>query len=104
MQIECTGVQTHYQQIGTGTPLILLHGWGGSWESWHPIITQLSNDFQLIIPDLPAFGKSAEPLTVWDSADYANWLTNTLKKRYHLRAVNSQASSLKDTGCKDQAF
>jgi pimeloyl-ACP methyl ester carboxylesterase len=73
-------VQTHYQQIGTGTPLILLHGWGGSWESWHPIITQLSNDFQLIIPDLPAFGKSAEPLTVWDSADYANWLANFIEK------------------------
>lgn len=70
---------THYQRLGRGRPLILLHGWGGSWESWAPLIPSLSEHFELLIPDLPAFGQSAAPRSVgikeaWKTADYAQWL------------------------------
>lgn len=73
------GVETHYQQIGkTGKKLVLLHGWGCTWEIWSPVISSLSEHFQLIIPDLPSFGKSAEPEIVWDTPQFVKWLENFL--------------------------
>lgn len=83
------GVNTQYQQIGKGTPLILLHGWGCTWETWYPIIQALSDHFQLIIPDLPAFGESDNPDIPWNTELYVEWLKDFLDqtvgdKKYHL--------------------
>lgn len=69
------GVNTHYQHIGkTGKVIILLHGWGCTWEIWSPIISELSETYQLIIPDLPSFGKSAEPSSIWETTHFVQWL------------------------------
>lgn len=78
----CTalGVKTHYQKIGQGTPLVLLHGWGCTWEIWAPVIPQLSESFQLIIPDLPGFGKSEHASEGWSSKNYASWLNEFIKE------------------------
>lgn len=73
MQISIKNTSTQYQKIGSGYPLILLHGWGGSWEVWSPLIPKLSEKYQLIIPDLPLFGSSTSG-QVWDSEGYADWL------------------------------
>jgi pimeloyl-ACP methyl ester carboxylesterase len=76
MQIEINDTITHYQKIGTGTPLVLLHGWGCDWQIWSPVITELSKKFQLIIPDLPVFGQSDIGTQIWNSPQYAQWLSN----------------------------
>lgn len=39
--------------------LVFLHGWGGCWQSWAPILARLKNDFNLYAPDLPGFGKES---------------------------------------------
>ncbi|PIR59463.1 MAG: hypothetical protein COU69_00135 [Candidatus Pacebacteria bacterium CG10_big_fil_rev_8_21_14_0_10_56_10] len=75
MQLELRGTTTHYQQIGAHQRvLVLLHGWGGSWQSWHPVVARLSERYQLVIPDLPGFGASRLNGQVWSSAEYAKWL------------------------------
>lgn len=75
MYISAHNVKTHYQCIGKNKPiLILLHGWGCDWQIWHSVIVELSKKYQLIIPDLPTFGKSEEPKVVWDLYNYADWL------------------------------
>ncbi len=38
--------------------LVLLHGWGGQWKSWFPIIEGLKSRFALVVPDLPGFGET----------------------------------------------
>lgn len=76
MRLNAAGVSTHYQRIGQGPRVVLLHGWGCDWQIWSPVITTLSEDFQLLIPDLPAFGQSDEPATTWNSRDYATWLAD----------------------------
>lgn len=72
----CTayGVKTHYQKIGKGSPFVLLHGWGCTWEIWSPVIQSLSDTYELIIPDLPGFGASSHSEQAWDSYAYAEWL------------------------------
>lgn len=41
---------------GAGKPLVLLHGLGGSWQSWSTIIDDLAAERAVIAPDLPGFG------------------------------------------------
>lgn len=90
MRVTVHHTSTNYQQIGRGFPIVLLHGWGCDWQIWSPIISGLSDDFQLIIPDLPLFGDSKiklpksetnldKLLPAWDSYDYTEWLNAFLE-------------------------
>jgi len=78
MELTAHKVLTNYQKIGHGPVLVLLHGWGCDWQIFSPVIAGLSEQYQLIIPDLPAFGQSHSPTEVWDSAEYVVWLKDFL--------------------------
>ncbi|MAL84228.1 MAG: pimeloyl-[acyl-carrier protein] methyl ester esterase, partial [Idiomarina sp.] len=43
---------------GTGTPFVVLHGWGMNGNIWQPVVPALSENFQLHCVDLPGFGLS----------------------------------------------
>jgi pimeloyl-ACP methyl ester carboxylesterase len=38
---------------GAGEPLLLLHGFKGTWHQWEPILASLAGDFEVIAPTLP---------------------------------------------------
>ncbi|TDU24214.1 pimeloyl-ACP methyl ester carboxylesterase [Panacagrimonas perspica] len=38
---------------GSGEPLVLLHGVGGSWRIWKPVIPLLERRYRVIVPNLP---------------------------------------------------
>ena len=44
---------------GKGTPLVLVHGFLGSSDMWFPQIEFFKEDFRVIAPALPGFGKSS---------------------------------------------
>ncbi|GGG38860.1 alpha/beta fold hydrolase [Hymenobacter glacieicola] len=46
----------HYIRRGTGQPLLLLHGIGGSWRSWSTVFDQLAEHRDVLAVDLPGFG------------------------------------------------
>ncbi len=48
----------HVRIGGEGTPLLLLHGWPGSWTSWRKAMPQLACHHRVIAVDLPGFGNS----------------------------------------------
>ncbi len=52
--------------------LVILHGWGQSSANWQ-IFTQMLGDIQVVLIDLPGFGK--EPLIDknWGVPEYAQW-------------------------------
>lgn len=52
------GAVVHYRTTGHGQTLVLLHGFGEDGSIWNGIAERLSNQFQLIIPDLPGSGDS----------------------------------------------
>lgn len=56
---------------GNGPPLVLLHGGTGSWQHWVHNILALSQDFQLVLPDIPGQGRSdlLKNATMRDLAD-----------------------------------
>ena len=47
------------EDIGNGTPLILVHGFLGSSDMWRPQINFFKNNFRVIAPALPGFGNSS---------------------------------------------
>ena len=52
----------HHIQRGTGPKLLLVHGIGGSWQSWASVLDSLSVSRTVIAIDLPGHGAtSAEP-------------------------------------------
>lgn len=57
--VEVMGHEIRYVSGGSGAPLILLHGFGGTSANWSGIASELSEHFQLIIPDLPGYGRSS---------------------------------------------
>lgn len=48
----------HHVRRGVGKPLLLLHGLGGSWQSWLPVIDALALEREVIAVDLPGFGET----------------------------------------------
>jgi pimeloyl-ACP methyl ester carboxylesterase len=67
--IEVNGVSLHLEDSGTGTPVLLLHGWPDSAHVWRNQIPFLTgHGFRAIAPDLRGFGRSSRPLEVTDYA------------------------------------
>ena len=55
------GVRLHYQEKGTGTPLVLLHGFSSSTYSWKDVFEPLAKNYRVIAVDLKGFGFSGKP-------------------------------------------
>ncbi|MFA5825854.1 MAG: pimeloyl-ACP methyl ester esterase BioH [Gallionellaceae bacterium] len=49
----------HVETIGSGVPLVLLHGWGMHGGVWSDVAQRLAADFQVHSVDLPGNGASA---------------------------------------------
>jgi len=47
------------EDTGKGTPLVLVHGFLGSSDMWSPQIKFFKDNFRVIAPALPGFGKSS---------------------------------------------
>ena len=50
-------MEMHHVRRGGGEPLLLLHGLGGSWREWGPVIEYLAAEREVIAVDLPGFGE-----------------------------------------------
>jgi pimeloyl-[acyl-carrier protein] methyl ester esterase len=50
--------QLNLEVVGQGIPMVLLHGWGWSASIWKPLVSDLKDDFQLYLVDLPGLGHS----------------------------------------------
>jgi pimeloyl-ACP methyl ester carboxylesterase len=63
------GRRLRYVDIGDGPPLILVHGLGGSWQTWLENLPALATQHRVVALDLPGFGRSEElasPIEVSD--------------------------------------
>jgi pimeloyl-ACP methyl ester carboxylesterase len=62
------------EDVGRGTPLVLVHGFLGSSEMWTPQIKFFKDNFRVIVPALPGFGKSKAA----DSCDSIECMAKTI--------------------------
>lgn len=78
MTFSFAGKTISYDVIGKGSPLLLVHGWGGSGESLRHLAELLSTTHKTILVDLPGFGKSDTPPPEWGTKEYADVLARLL--------------------------
>ncbi|MDR0137898.1 2-succinyl-6-hydroxy-2,4-cyclohexadiene-1-carboxylate synthase [Metabacillus idriensis] len=60
MMLTIRGVSYHVETYGEGTPLVLLHGFTGSAENWHPFLGMFSQ-YKVILIDLIGHGQTNSP-------------------------------------------
>ena len=69
------------KDVGSGTPLVLVHGFLGSSNMWNPQIKFFKNNFRVIAPALPGFGNSGT-INSCDSIEcMATAVLNLLEKK-----------------------
>jgi len=85
---EVNGINICYEILGEGYPLFLIHGYGGTKETWFVMKKDLSKHFKLIIFDNRSAGKSDhlnEPITMQMFADDVKGLMDYLNiKKAHI--------------------
>jgi pimeloyl-ACP methyl ester carboxylesterase len=64
----------HYEIFGRGSPIVLVHGWLGSWRYWVPVMDELSSEFRTYALDLWGFGDSDKNLEQYDVDAYVRLL------------------------------
>ena len=77
--LEIDNRKIHVAKLGSGRPLLLIHGWPEFWMTWLPLSKYLKNNYQLIMPDLYGFGQSDKPNKIMDNLD-ANFHSEYLIK------------------------
>ena len=86
---QISGQTLSWREEGEGETLLLLHGIGGSSQSWEGQLSYLANQYRVIAWDMPGYGGS-DPLTVNKptSDDYVDCLEALLDflgvKKVHL--------------------
>jgi len=74
-------LEIHYKTAGSGPAILILHGWGASSSSWVRFLNSaITQEYKIIVPDLPGFGESTMPLQPWELNDYVDWVNSFCKK------------------------
>ena len=71
----------HVVECGSGPPLLLIHGWSGSWENFIRWLPLLSRHFRLLVPDLPGCNGARALRGAHTMAGYAEFLHKLLDAR-----------------------
>jgi len=62
--IAANGVKTNYHDVGSGAPLVLIHGSGpgvSAWANWRLNMPVLAESFRVLAPDMLGFGFTEWP-------------------------------------------
>lgn len=77
-----SGIGYPLWRTGDGAPLLLLHGFTGSHDTWHHVSDQLTNNHLVVTLDLPGHGQSMQPpANIWTFAtviDDLAWIIEAL--------------------------
>ena len=71
LKIKLNGIEVAYDRRGSGTALVLLHGYPLDHTIWEQILPLLDSDFDLIVPDFRGFGESPVSPTPYLLSDLA---------------------------------
>ena len=60
------GLRVHYEQVGRGPDVLLIHGWASSWRMWARSMSRLAAaGYRATAIDLIGFGESDKPEDGW---------------------------------------
>jgi len=62
--IDAAGIRTNYHDMGSGDPVLLIHGSGpgvSAWANWRLVMPALARRARVIAPDMAGFGYTERP-------------------------------------------
>lgn len=65
--VTANGLRMRVTEAGTGSPVLMLHGFPQSSREWAPVMAALSDRARLIAPDLRGAGETDAPSSGYDS-------------------------------------
>jgi pimeloyl-ACP methyl ester carboxylesterase len=77
-RVAVNGLGMHVAEAGSGSPVLLLHGWPQHWYAWRKVAPKLAVDHRVICPDLRGFGWSDAPPGAYDKATLAQDIVGLL--------------------------
>ena len=80
MQVIVQNLATEYQDGGSGTIVLFLHGWQDSLHTFDTLVPLLSSSCRIIRLDLPGFGKTETPKESWGLWGYVRFVGEFIKK------------------------
>jgi haloalkane dehalogenase len=95
--IEVLGSRMHYVDVGSGDPILFLHG-NPEWSySWRNVIPHLEPLGRCIAPDLIGFGRSDKPEIEYRWVDHVRYVETFIEKmglRNMIMVIHDQGSGL----------
>lgn len=78
--LELNGDRVAFQEAGEGSVVLLVHGMGGSSQTWREVMPHLSARHRVIAPDLLGHGQSDKPRGDYSLGAFAVWLRDLLDR------------------------
>jgi pimeloyl-ACP methyl ester carboxylesterase len=87
--LQISGSRVEYLELGSGEPVVLLHGSASSAVQWHALAEPLAERYRVIAPDLYGYGGTAhwpgwKPFHLECEAEIVLALLGRVNKRAHL--------------------
>ncbi|MFE3542892.1 alpha/beta fold hydrolase [Nocardia sp. NPDC059177] len=82
---DVDGVRMHYVTGGTGTPVVLLHGWPQTWYGWWQIMPELAEHHTVYAVDLPGLGDSTGSPSSYSTATLARYVHTLIAEQLGVR-------------------
>ena len=86
-RMNLSGGAMAYTVAGTGPTVLLIHGLGGTRQTWRHLIAPLARNHTVIAPDLPGHGQSDPPAGDYSLGAHACALRDLLLALGHQRAT-----------------
>ena len=83
---QVNGTMLHYVRGGTGSAVILLHGFPEDWYAYHRVMPVLAKQFTVVAVDLRGIGGSAATAGGYDAANMAEDI-HQLAEHLHLQHI-----------------
>jgi len=77
--IKTGSFSTNYHDVGTGYPLLLIHGSGpgvSAWANWRLVIPELAKKVRVLAPDMVGFGYTDRPKDI--ALNMKTWVQQTV--------------------------
>lgn len=82
---DIDGVRMHYVTGGSGTPVVLIHGWPQTWYGWWEIMPELAEHHTVYAVDLPGLGDSTGSPADYSKATLARYIHTLIADRLGIR-------------------
>jgi haloacetate dehalogenase len=70
-KVKTSGATINLVMGGSGSPVLLLHGYPETHAMWHKVAPQLARDYTVICADLRGYGDSSKPRGIPGHANYS---------------------------------